>query len=86
MITYQDWLEYTEGKSEVEKMNYIRSCINDHKSSEDYKNALLGEDYFNARNTTINKFEKWLYTATGQKIKDTISPNHKLTSRFFYRE
>ena len=86
MITYQDWLEHTEGKSEAEKMGYIRSCINDHKSSEDYKNALLGEDYFNARNTTINKFEKWLYTATGQKIKDTISPNHKLTSRFFYRD
>lgn len=86
MITYQDWLKNTEGKSEDEKMNYILSCINSHKSSDDYQNAIIGEDYFNARNTTITKFEKWLYTATGQRVKDTISPNHKLASRFFYRD
>ena len=84
MKTYQDWLEVA-GRSEQERMSFIQSAINEHKTSTDYINAVIGEDYFNARNTTIRNYEKWLYNAKGQKMPDDISANHKLASRFFYR-
>ena len=84
MKTYQDWLKVAD-KSEEERMTFVLSAINDHKSSTDYINAKIGEDYFNARNTTIRNYEKWLYNAQGQRMPDDISANHKLASRFFYR-
>lgn len=85
MKTYQDWLEVAD-KSEDVRMSFIYSAINDHKSSTEYKSAVVGEDYYNAQNTTINKFEKLLYNARGEAIPDYISANHKLASRFFYRD
>jgi hypothetical protein len=84
MKTYQDWLEIAE-RSEEERMTFILSSIKDYKTSSDYINANIGEDYFNAKNTTIRNYEKWLYDAQGQKMPDDISANHKLASRFFYR-
>ena len=85
MYTYQDWLKVAN-KSEDERMAFIQTVIEDHKSSPEYIDALAGEDYYAGRNTTITKFEKLLYTATGQTIKDDVSPNHKIATRFFYRD
>ena len=84
MKTYQDWLQVAD-KSEDERMTFILGAINEHKTSDDYINAGIGEDYFNAKNTTIRNYEKWLYNARGEKMPDYISANHKLASRFFYR-
>lgn len=85
MYTYQDWLTVAN-KDQDERMAFIQSAIEDHKSSPAYNDALAGEDYYAGRNTTITKFEKLLYTATGQTIKDTVSPNHKIGTRFFFRD
>lgn len=84
MKTYQDWLEVAD-KSDSERLEFVLSAINDHKTSSDYINAKIGEDYFHAHNTTIRNYEKWLYNAMGQKMSDDISANHKLATRFFYR-
>lgn len=84
MKTYQDWLKVAKG-SENERMAFIKQLINEHKSSKEYKMAVEAEDYFAGQNSTIKQYEKMIFTATGQAVKDVFSANHKVASRFFYR-
>ena len=83
MKTYQDLLAV--GVSDYERMDFVRQVINDHKSSELYKTALVGEDYFCQRNTTITEFRKMLFNLQGKPVVDEWSANHKLASNFFKR-
>ena len=85
MKTYQDWLKVAD-RSEQERMDFIRQLINEHKASPIYKQAMEGEDYFAGQNTTIKRYERILYNAKGQPVPDDISANHKVASRFFYRD
>lgn len=84
MKTYQDWLKVAE-KADLDRMAFIKTVINDFKGSDRYKNAILGEDYYSGKNTTIKRYEKMLVNARGQLVQDLFSANHKLASRFFYR-
>ena len=85
MKTYQDWLKVAD-KSETDRMAFIYEAIGEHQSSIEYQDALCGEDYFAAQNTTIMAYQKVLYNAMGQTVPDLISANHKIASRFFYRD
>lgn len=85
MKTYQDWLEVAD-KSEKERMAFIRELINEHKASKIYRDALDAENYFVGQNTTIKRYEKMLFTAGGNAVPDYFSANHKVASRFFYRD
>lgn len=82
LYTYQDF--ETIKDNEKDKQAFIKSAIAAHKSSDMYKTAWTAREYFEKRNVTINKYEKWLYKATGEKVKDTISPNHKLSCGYFF--
>lgn len=84
MKTYQDWLKVAEG-SETQRMAFIRELINEHKASKLYREAIDAENYYAGQNTTIKRYEKLLYTATGAAVPDLFSANHKLATRFFYR-
>ena len=68
---------------ETAKMDFVRQVINEHKSTELYKNALMGRDYDHKRNTTMVKYEKTLTTISGRIVPDEWTPNHKTTSNFF---
>lgn len=83
MKTYQDLLEVVDNEELLKE--FIISAINDHKSSEQYKWAQIGEDYDKQRNTTIMRYRKLLYTMSGQAIPDNFSANHKLPSNFYNR-
>lgn len=85
MKTYQDWLEVA-GQSELQRMDFIKQTINEHKSSKIYRNAADAENYYAGQNTTIKRYEKLLYTASGEAVPDYFSANHKVATRFFYRE
>jgi hypothetical protein len=85
MKTYQDWLKVAD-KSETERMTFINGLIKEHKASTMYKQAIDAESYFAGQNTTIKRYEKILFTATGDTVPDYFSANHKLATRFFYRE
>lgn len=85
MKTYQDWLEVAD-HSEMERMAFIRELINEHKSSPEYRQAIDAENYFAGQNTTIKRYEKILFNASGQAVPDYFSANHKVASRFFYRD
>lgn len=79
MYTYQDFMRIQDN----EKINFIRSIIQAHVSSADYRLAETAEEYYKRRNVTIINLQKLLYTVTGKKIPDKYSSNYKLRSNWF---
>ena len=83
MKNYQDLVAV--GENEINRMEFVRSVVNDHISSDDYKIAAAAEAYYAKRNLTIDKFQKFLYTASGKAYPDLFSANYKLKTLFFRR-
>ena len=79
--TYQDLLEVAE--NDINRMEFVREVISQHKSSELYKTAKIGDEYYRKMNRTILQYQKLLYTVTGKAIPDNWSANYKLASGFF---
>lgn len=73
------------GDNEKERMRFIRSAIDEHKSSTEYRIAFDAEEYDRQRNVTICRYQKFLYTLSGQAVPDNYSANYKLASNFFNR-
>lgn len=82
MLTFQD-LQEINTDSDSEKMEFVRSVINNHKSSILYQTAVIADEYDHKRNVTITNYEKTLQTLSGKMIPDEWSPNHKTTRNFF---
>ena len=85
MKTFQDWQKVAD-RAEPDRMAFIRALINEHKMSRAYRRALAGEEYYAGENTTIKRFEKIMYNAKGHAIPDYTSANHRIATRFFYRD
>lgn len=83
MKTYQDLLNIAD--RDQDRMDFVKTVINEHKSSALYKQAVLADEYDRKQNRTILQFQKLLYTVTGKAIPDNWSANYKLTSGFFNR-
>lgn len=83
MYTYQDLIEV--GENEEKRMGFVKSVIDDHKTSDIYNTALIAEDYYKRRNRTILDYQKWLTKATGEIVPDVFTSNYKLTSNFYNR-
>lgn len=83
LITYQDLLAV--GEDERLRADFVRSLISTHQSSDDYKMALIAEDYDRKQNVTIMEYRKLLYTISGQAVEDSYSANYKICSSFFNR-
>lgn len=83
MKTYQDLLEVVNNEAQLKE--FIISAISDHKSSEPYKWAQIGDAYDKQENTTIMRYRKLLYTVSGVAIPDNFSASHKLPSNFYNR-
>lgn len=66
-------------------MDFVQALVNEHTSSDAYKIAAAAESYYAKHNITIEKFQKFLYTAAGQKYPDLFSANYKLKTTFFRR-
>jgi SPP1 family phage portal protein len=84
MKTYQD-LQKLELASEQERMDFVRSCIADHKNSDMYQQAEVANEYYEHRNRTIRQFQKLLYTVTGRAVPDNYSANFKMATNHFHR-
>lgn len=82
MLTFQD-LQGLNTDDDAVKMEFTRSVINHHKSSDLYKMAVIADEYDHKRNTTITHYEKTLRTLSGLEVPDEWSPNHKTTRNFF---
>lgn len=83
MLTYQDLVKV--GDDEKARITFVDSVIANHKSSDQYKTAVIGNDYNKQQNTTIMQYKKMLYDLTGKEVEDTWSANYKLPSNFFNR-
>lgn len=81
--TFQDLQAVPD--NERDRMDFVKTVISEHKSSEIYKNAVIAEQYAKHRNVTINEFQKLLYTVSGRAIPDNWSANFKMACRHFYR-
>lgn len=81
--TYQDLLELNS--NEKTRMDFARAVVTDHTSSDAYRIAAAAEAYYAKRNPTIEKFQKFLYTAGGDRYPDLFSANYKLKTLFFRR-
>nr|DAP22199.1 MAG TPA: PORTAL PROTEIN [Caudoviricetes sp.] len=81
MKTYQDLRAV--GENEQNRIGFIRSAINEHRTSAAYKAAADAEAYYNGLNPTINRYEKIIYDMQGRSHTDMWTANHKLASRFF---
>lgn len=81
MLTYQDLEKAKEG----EKGDFCRRAVNAFMCSPEYRLAQDGEAYYNKHNSTIEKFQKYLYTISGRQVRDVFSANYKLKTLFFRR-
>lgn len=82
MLTYQDFLEVGEDARNIAE--FIRECIREHQTTEQYKTALAADDYDRGLNTTIMNHQKMIVDVTGRFIPDKFSPNWKSASNFFH--
>ena len=80
MKTYEDFLELT---SEEDIQEFVREAINDHKTSKMYREAAVAYDYYRKRNVTITRYQKLLYTMSGEAVPDNFSANYKFINAFF---
>lgn len=83
MNTYQDLLRV--GEDATAKGEFCRSAINNFMSSKEYRIAQEGEAYYNKHNITIENYQKWLYTLSGNRVPDLFSANYKLKTLYFRR-
>lgn len=81
--TFQDLIDV--GENEKQRMAFVLSAINEHKSSAAYQVAKDAKLYASGKNATIMSYQKLLYTITGKAVPDNYSANHKCASGFFKR-
>ena len=81
MKTYQDLRAV--GENEQNRIGFVRSAINEHRTSAAYKAAVDAEAYYNGLNPSINRYEKIIYDMQGRSHTDMWTANHKLASPFF---
>lgn len=82
MRTYQDLIAVDPNDTK-RRIAFVRSIIEEHKSTELYKMAVTADEYDHKRNATIMHYEKVLRTVSGREVPDRWSPNHKTTRNFF---
>ena len=81
MKTYQDF-EVEKAKNRIP--DFIRALINDHKSSNVVKTAIIADAYDRQENVTIEKFTKKLFKMNGGgKFDDITASNMRIASNFF---
>lgn len=83
MITYQEFLATYENG--LPTAAGVESVVMDHKASDEYRLALIADEYDRQKNATIMKYEKYIHTMTGASIVDPYAANHKIPSNMFRR-
>jgi hypothetical protein len=85
MKTYQDLLLLGDSQTRniTDLIEFVKQAISEHKASDDYRTAVMGEQYNKKRNTTIMNYQKTLTRLDGSKVLDMWSANHKTTRNFF---
>lgn len=83
MLTYQDFLKIPD--NDTDRIAFVRKVIDQHKTSQIYRDAVVAYDYERHLNKTIRDFQKYLYDVTGREVPDTWTANYKMASNYFDR-
>lgn len=83
MLTYQDLLEVPD--NDASRIDFVKRVINEHKSTDIYKTAVIADEYDKHMNTTIREYQKLLYDVTGRAVPDNWTANYRMASKFFNR-
>lgn len=78
---YQDYAAVSG--DEQRKIDFMVSVIAEHRGSPAYKRAVTANEYYAKKNTTISKYQKFLYTMSGKAVPDHFSANYKTRTMFF---
>lgn len=81
--TYQDLLKASN--NEIDRQKFIIDAISSFKASAKYATAVEAEEYANGKNPLISKYQKFLYTISGQQVPDNYTANHKMKSGLYKR-
>lgn len=79
MKTYQDY------EKAQDKLEFIKAAINEYRASDEYKTALIADEYEKQRNVTIREAVRYFYTMDGRTVVDFTAANNKLANNFFHR-
>lgn len=80
MKYFSDLEQAGKGQKLIE---FVLSAINEYKASDMYSEAVTAYEYFKKRNVTIIKYQKLLYTLSGEAVPDNYSANYKFCNAFF---
>ena len=83
MKTYNDLLAV--GNAKRNQLDFVRQCIEQYKSDQMYRDAMLADEYYRRMNRTITNYKKLLYTVRGEAVPDNYSANYKMVSGDFQR-
>ena len=81
MLTYQDFEKVKD--KDAEKKEFALTVVNQHKSSDLFKTAVIAYEYAKHKNVTICEYQKLLYTVTGKQVPDRFGANFKMARNFF---
>lgn len=81
MYTYQDLEACPEG--EVPAL--LLAVVEDHRSGEAYRNAVMADLYDAQRNVTVVEFVKQVFSTNGVRVDDPTASDYRICSNFFNR-
>lgn len=79
MYTFQDFQKADD------KKEFVLSAISMYKTTEEYKMALVADEYDAHRNKTINDTVRMIYSASGVQMEDPTASNNKIACNIFNR-
>ena len=82
MKTYQDLLAVEGDRARGE---FCEAAVNNYTGSKEYANALVAFQYYKKHNVTIERYQKYIRTLSGNQMVDTFSANYKLKTTIFRR-
>lgn len=65
--------------------NFVKSYIESYKGSDQFKTAVLADEYDSHRNRTIMEFMTYVYSEAGQKLPDPTAANNRIVCNLFQR-
>ncbi len=80
--TFQDLEKLS---SENDRQKFLTDAISAFKSSDNYSMAIDAEKYASGKNVLISKYQKFLYTISGEQVPDNYTANHKMKSGLYKR-
>lgn len=81
MLTYNDFTAL--GDNDRERRDFILRAVAEHTASDEYRTAMIADEYYHLKNPTIMRFQRLVYDIYGQAVPDIWRPNHKIPSNWY---